>query len=152
MPQQMSQQMPQHSSQVQPNLPLNEGAVINQYDNKDISNEVRMNRQLDPYMNLNPDTKIDLKNKNNMDKLGINNYSKNFLANPRILTIIHVLKNICLLFVILLIVLSPLTTKLLVKYMSKLYGTGASQLLKWFGLIIKALFVSVVFNVIKLFI
>ena len=155
-PQQMPQQMPpkphQQTPQVQPNTQLNEGAVINQYDNKDISNEVRMNRQLDPYMNLNPDTKIDLKNKNNMDKLSIKNYSNNFLANPRILNIIRVLKNICLLFVILLIVLSPLTTKLLVKYMSKLYGTGASQLLKWFGLIIKALFVSVVFTVIKLFI
>ena len=45
--QQMSQQMPQQiPQQVQPSLPLNEGAVINQYDNKDISNEARFNRPM----------------------------------------------------------------------------------------------------------
>jgi len=69
-----------------------------------------------------------------------------------ILVTIRVIKNICILFVILLIVLSPLTSNILVKYISKLYGTGASQLFKWIGLIIKALFISVVYNVIKIFI
>ena len=151
MPTQIPSQIPR-VSQVQPNLPLNEGSLINQYDNVDISNEAQINRQLDPYMNINPDTRIDLKNKENMKHLHPNNYSNNFLAKPMILVTIRVIKNICILFVILLIVLSPLTSNILVKYISKLYGTGASQLFKWIGLIIKALFISVVYNVIKIFI
>ena len=151
MPTQIPSQIPR-VSQVQPNLPLNEGSLINQYDNVDISNEAQINRQLDPYMNINPDTRIDLKNKENMKHLQPNNYSNNFLAKPMILVTIRVIKNICILFVILLIVLSPLTSNILVKYISKLYGTGASQLFKWIGLIIKALFISVVYNVIKIFI
>jgi len=151
MPTQIPSQIPR-VSQVQPNLPLNEGSLINQYDNVDISNEAQINRQLDPYMNINPDTRLDLKNKENMKHLQPNNYSNNFLAKPMILVTIRVIKNICILFVILLIVLSPLTSNILVKYISKLYGTGASQLFKWIGLIIKALFISVVYNVIKIFI
>jgi len=151
MPTQVPTQMPR-MSQVQPNLPLNEGAVINQYGNTDISNQAQMNRQLDPYMNLNPDTRLDLKNKDNMDQLKMHNYSNNFLAKPMILKTIHVIKNICILFVILLLALSPLVSNVLVKYMSKLYGTGASQIFKWIGLIVKALCISVVYNVIKLFV
>ena len=151
MPTQIPSQIPR-VSQVQPNLPLNEGSLINQYDNIDISNEAQINRQLDPYMNINPDTRLDLKNKENMKHLHPNNYSTNFLAKPMILVTIQVIKNICILFVILLIVLSPLTSNILVKYVSKLYGTGASQLFKWIGLIIKALFISIVYNVIKIFI
>jgi len=155
LPQQMPTQIPTqipHMSQVQPNIPLNEGAVINQYGNTDISNQAQMNRQLDPYMNLNPDTRLDLKNKDNMDQLKMHNYSNNFLAKPMILKTIHVIKNICILFVILLLALSPLVSNVLVKYMSKLYGTGASQIFKWIGLIVKALCISVVYNVIKLFV
>ena len=155
LPQQMPTQIPTqipHMSQVQPNIPLNEGAVINQYGNTDISNQAQMNRQLDPYMNLNPDTRLDLKNKDNMNQLKMHNYSNNFLAKPMILKTIHVIKNICILFVILLLALSPLVSNVLVKYMSKLYGTGASQIFKWIGLIVKALCISVVYNVIKLFV
>jgi|TARA_B110001450_G_scaffold92853_1_gene88055 hypothetical protein len=151
MPTQMPTQIPR-ASQVQPSLSLNEGSIINQYDNKDISNEAQINRQLDPYMNINPDVRLDLKNKVNMSSIDVNRYSNNFLAKPMILRTIHVIKNVCILFVLLLIVLSPLISNILVKYMSKLYGTGASQLFKWIGLILKALFISIVYNVIHLFI
>ena len=154
MPMQMKMQLPaqQQKQQVQPNPMLNEGAVINQYDNKDISNEAQFNRQLDPYMNINPDIKLDMKNKDNMNKMNSEYNSNNFLTKPSILKVIHILKNISILFIILLICLSPLTTKLLVKFMPKLYGSSVTQIFKWLGLIIKAFIISVLFNGIRLFI
>ena len=158
MPMQMQMQMPtqpqqqqQQMQQVNPNNMVNEGAVINQYDNKDISNEAQFNRQLDPYMNINPELKLDLKNKDNMENMYVKR-GNNFLVKPLVLKTIYLIKNISILFVILIIFLSPLITKLFVKLMPKLYGSSVTQIFKWLGLIIKAFFISTIFNVLTLFV
>lgn len=45
-----------------PNNILNENAVINQYNNTDISNEIQLNRQMDPNINLSSDIQLDVRN------------------------------------------------------------------------------------------
>ena len=66
--------------------------------------------------------------------------------------IIKIVKNIVILFVILLIFLSPIANKLSVKFLPKLFSSSSSQVFKWIGLTIKALLISVLYNVIYLFV
>ena len=148
-------QMRERAQHIQPNSTLNENAVINQYDNKDISNEIHLSRQMDPHMNLNPNVRLDMKNQANMEKLRKNNVTKNTktgFTKKMLIQIIKMVKNIVILFVILLLFLSPIANKLSVRFLPKLFSSSSSQVFKWIGLTIKALLISVLYNVIYLFV
>lgn len=138
----------------QPNLGLNENAVINQYDNSAISNEMHLNRQMDPHVNLNPNSRLNTQAQMNKGKIINNktNNSKKLFSRYTIIQILKLVKNIVILCVILLLFLSPITSKILVKYLPKLYSSSSSQIFKWVGLIIKVLTISIVYNVLYIFV
>lgn len=74
-----------------------------------------------------------------------------FLTN-NIIHILKMLKNIVVLFVIILLFLSPVSNKLTVKILPSLYSSSSSQLFKWLGLILKALIISILYNIIYIFV
>jgi hypothetical protein len=149
-------QMQERAQAIQPNTTLNENAVINQYDNTEISNEIHLNRQMDPHMNLNPNVRLNMKDQANMQK--IQQSSKSTFSPTKLITrrgiiqFIRMIKNIVILSVILLLFLSPIVNKLSVKYIPKLFASSSSQLFKWIGLIIKSLVISIIYNIIYLFV
>ena len=139
----------------QSSLGLNENAVINQYDNTEISNQMQLNRQMDPHMTLNPDVRLDMKNFDNMNKLdkqGGSIRSTKIVTRNFIMTTLRIIKNIVVLFFILLLFLSPIADKLSVKCLPVLFSSSASQIFKWLGLIVKALLISVIYHIIYIFI
>ena len=154
-------QMQERAQPVQPNqsnLGLNENAVINQYNNTNISNEMQLNRQMDPHMNLNPNVRLDMKDQANLERLQQSQHNKqknntySFLTRRFLIRLLRMVKNIVILLVILLVFLSPIANTLSVKYLPKLFSSSSSQLFKWIGLVIKALLISVIYNVIYVFI
>jgi len=138
----------------QPNIGLNENAVINQFDNSAISNEMHLNRQMDPHVNLNPTSRLNTQAQINKDKIINNkqNTHRKLFSRYTIIQILKLVKNIVILCVILLLFLSPITSKLLVKYLPKLYSSSSSQIFKWVGLIIKIVLISIVYNVLYIFV
>ena len=120
---------------------------------------MQLNRQMDPHMNLNPNVRLDMKDQANLerlqqqsqhDKQKNNTYS--FLTRRLLIRLLRMVKNIAILLVILLVFLSPIANKLSVKFLPKLFSSSSSQLFKWIGLVIKALIISVIYNVIYVFI
>tara|TARA_B110000908_G_C10178332_1_gene414359 strand:- start:39 stop:671 length:633 start_codon:yes stop_codon:yes gene_type:complete len=164
----MQEQMRQSSQQIpsqhmpQDNSMLNENAVINQYDNTEISNEMQLNRQMDPTMNLNPNVRLDMRDQQNMNTLppsppmniaGNSVFGLSTLLTRRaVIYAIKMLKNIVILCAIVLLFLSPIATKLSVKVLPRLYASSSSQIFKWIGLLLKSLTISILYNVIYIFV
>lgn len=164
----MQEQMRQSSQQIpsqpmpQANSMLNENAVINQYDNTEISNEMQLHRQMDPTMNLNPNVRLDMRDQQNMNTLppsppmNITDNSifglSSLLTRRAVIYAIKMFKNIVILCAIILLFLSPIATKLSLKVLPTLYASSSSQIFKWIGLLLKSLTISILYNVIYIFV